>query len=169
MAEYKRSDAVADSKDPLPTDRYSAQVKGTKYGKSAKGFDMVTLACEIYAPETVDGATGPVFAAGKKFNLFLMFVPDESWGLERVFEFADKVGISLPEAIDPERDHALFKNVAFDAIVGSGEEAFKKYQAGPKKGEFILDGEGKKISNGFYLQANLQDVIGPASVAAPVY
>jgi len=41
--------------------------------------------------------------------------------------------------------------------------------AGPKKGEFILDGEGKKISNGFYAQCNLQDVIGPASVAAPVY
>ena len=159
MAKIAKSDVVVGGKCPLPKNLYRARIIGTKYGKSAKGYDMTTLTCEVISPESVNVDGNDYRIAGRQFNLWLMHVPGETWGQAQVFDFMDKLGIVYGDEYDTERHEEYFKGVEFDIILDSQEEVKRMApKAGQKQGDPILDGEGNKISDGYRILANLSDV-----------
>lgn len=159
MAKYNRADVVQGGNFELPRNRYRVRIVGTSFGKSSGGHDMTTLKCEIIEPEfiMVDGKEAPI--AGRKFSAWLMHVPDEPWGQSRVFEFCDKLGVDVGDDYDTGLHKEYFHGMEFDWILSSKEDIKRQERKpGQKVGDPILDGEGKEISNGWSVTAQLDDV-----------
>lgn len=163
---FNKSDVVRGSRVGIPRDNYTVRCLAAKKDQSKKGFEMSVADFEITAPESFPGGDGaPVMIAGTKFRVWFLHEPTESWGQARVMDFAAKVGMSE----DAQEDTDVFR----DEIVGklfnwilSSEETFKRYgrnDPDPERaGKEILNAEGQKISDGFRVKAEIDDVVGAA-------
>jgi len=127
---------------------------------------MTTLSCEIIEPEKVMINNKEVNVAGRKFSLYLVHnVNKTGWGTqEQVMQTCGRLKVELgtDENGEPEYDTDLckeyFHGLEFDIILRAKED-IKVYSSGPEKGKPILDGEGKQISSGWRIQANLDDIL----------
>jgi len=164
----KTDTIMGGGKFELPKGCYRARVTGTSFGKSNSGNPMTTLNAEIVEPEsiTIDGADQRI--AGMSFKLYLVHVPSlvgkqtES-SQSQVFRFMDKLKVEYDgEEYDTDAHAEYFLGMEFDIILSS-EEAIKRLPADKSKGEKIgapiLDGEGKEISDGWRINANISDVL----------
>lgn len=159
MAKYSKSDSVQGGKCQVPKQLYRARVTGTKFGKSGKGHDMTTLTCEIIDPEAIELNGETLRIAGRQFNLWLLHVPNETWGQARVFDFMERLGIDHGGEYDTDLHKEYFLGMEFDIVLDS-EEDVKRYekQPGEKEGKPILDGEGNPISDGYRILAQVDSV-----------
>lgn len=159
MAKFNKADAVVGGRCQIPKDRYRARIINEKVGKSRSDYDMITLTGEIIAPEEIDLNGKVARIAGRQFQLFLMLVPGESWGLDQVCTFMDKLAIDYGGEVDTGLTKEYFHGVEFDIVLDSEEDIQRKpAQPGQKEGDPILDGEGNPITNGWRIIANLNAV-----------
>lgn len=153
---------------PLSRDRYSTRIKDAAFGMSkSSGKPMITLDCEIYAPDTikshVDGQQYTV--AGISDKKYLSLGPDS---LKYTLEFMRQIG--LEPAIDPENPNLeQFKNKTFASLWYSEEQNMNKSQSDEEKlagksPEPITREDGTPIK--FY-RSKLGQVIGPTSAPLP--
>lgn len=159
MSKFNKTDVVQGGRCEIPTALYRVRCNKSKFGKSNSDNEMTTLSCEIVAPESINVNGIDYSIAGRDFQLFLMHVPDKSWGQAQVFEFCEKLGIDLADGYDTELHEQYFVGLEWDMILSS-EEIIKRMpkQQGEKEGAPILDGLGNKISAGWQVRANLGDV-----------
>lgn len=145
------------SNGPLPRDRYTLRCLKAEFGQSkSSGNPMITLKCEIVAPEEIEHG-------GTKYNIsgrdvtFYASLSDKAIG--DVFDLYDKFGQTL-DTIDRENpDTAIFEGKTFDAIL-SAEEQFAQKMVAPGQYERIKDANGKDISQGYRVQAQIRDILG---------
>lgn len=149
----------------IPEQMYRARCIGVKHGKNSKGNQMTTMSNEIIEPETVEISGKQSTVAGRQFQLFLVHNFDKADGFgsqSEVIEFHQKLGVPFTQMEEgytyrTELVEQYYKGMEFDIILRAKEDV-KRYQTGPDKGQPILDGEGKEISGGMRIQANLNDV-----------
>jgi hypothetical protein len=115
------------------------------------------MKCEIIAPEIVE-------QGGTKYNIsgrevaFYASLSDKAIG--DVFDLYDKFGADNVQTIDRENpDTTLFEGKTFDAIL-SAEEQFAQKMVAPGQYERIKDANGKDISQGYRVQAQIRDILG---------
>lgn len=157
---YEKSATVQGGNCYIPKERYRVRCTATKLGKSNSGLPMTTLSMEIIEPESITHDGKNYMIAGRQFSYWLMHVQSESWGQARVEEFCTKLGIDTEDAYDDELHNEYFKGMEFDAVLSSEEDIKRKDRLpGQKVGDPILDGEGKPITNGWRVVAQLQDVL----------
>ena len=180
MPQYNTKTAVADSNSQLPQGTYIARVlkfdhQGPNSAKyKEKGYEMTTLTCEIVQPDKVTLPDGTeARSAGRRFNFWLMWNSEESWGTGRnITAIAKMLGISKDEVNintdDPESLKLVFGNRHFQVILSS-EENIKRAerQKGEKQGKPILDAFGKEIKDGWRVKAQLDDIAGPYQEILP--
>lgn len=151
----------------IPEGLYRARCINSKAtDKNKSGWPMITLDCEIIEPETFQQDGAEKICAGRKFQLFLIYNPTkDGWASQaQAIGFMENLGITVTNDagelnVDTDLHRDYFVGMEFDIPLSAAED-FKKYMAGPNAGKPILDGEGKKISSGYRIQANASDV-GP--------
>jgi hypothetical protein len=159
MAKIAKTDAVVGGRCQIPKDLYRARCIGAKYGKSAKDLPMTTLTCEVIGPESIEVNGQEYRIVGRQFKLYLMNVPEESWGQAQVFEFMDKLGIDHGGEYDTDLVKEYFLGMEFDIVLDSEEAVMRKApQPGQREGDVIKDGEGNPITNGWNIQAQMSGV-----------
>jgi len=164
MATYKQTDAVQGGRCEVPQQLYRVRCIGTKSGKSSSGNPMITIKNEIIDPESIDINGEPFRIAGRQFMMFLMLTGDllpgqMQSGLSQTFEFLEKLGISHGGELDDSLHRELFLGQEWDMVLSSYEDVKRLApKPGQKVGDPILDGEGNKISAGWFIKANLSDV-----------
>lgn len=138
-----------------------ARIWDTESKPNDKGYQMTRLKCEIIEPETmVDPDTGKdMTIAGRKFDIWLLHNPAETWGQSRVLEFCQKLNIDTGDTYDTDLHKEMFLGMEFDISVTS-EEDFKRFpkKPGQKLGDIMKDGQGKNITNGFRINASVDAV-----------
>jgi hypothetical protein len=160
-----KADVVVAGRINLPLDTYRVQITKTESGKSAAGNPMTTLAAEIVSPEvkTVNGDEYKI--AGMPFRLFLVHTVAlvgkqiESSQAE-VLRFCTKLGLDIGDNYDTDLHKEYFLGQQFEMLLSSKEDV-KRYPKNPgeKEGQPIKDSEGNTISNGFFINAQLRDVL----------
>jgi hypothetical protein len=157
MGKIAKSDVVQGGRNEIPTRLYRVRCIGTKFGKSGKGHDMTTLDIEIIDPEFVNINGQEYRVTGRQAKMWLLHVPGETWGQGRVFGFMDKLGIQYGEEYDTDLHKEYFMGMEWDMVLSS-EETLARHpkQPGEKEGAPILDGEGKPISSGFQIDADIE-------------
>ncbi len=157
-----KSDAIIGGNSEIPAGIYRVRVTKTDKRYNEKwSCDMTELKCEIIEPEVVMDPNGrEISVAGRQFSYWLMHTTSQTWGQAVVNDFCTRLDVAQEEEYDTDLHKEYFLGMEFDAILSS-EEDFKRKpkQPGQKVGDFLLDGEGKKISNGFRVNANLSDVL----------
>jgi len=145
---------------PFPRRCVSARVMAATFGLSGKDNKQVVLDCEIMNEEKIEAEGKTYNLAGTKFRLYL---PLEGDTIDKTFGFHSKVG--LPDSIDDENpDTKAYVKVDFDILLSSREK--KAVVADPNnKGKFIpyRDAAGNEVLQGYEIQANVDDVLGPAT------
>lgn len=138
-----------------------ARVIDTKAKANDKGYQMTELQCEIIEPETmIDPASDKeITIAGRRFSIWLLHNPAESWGQARVLEFCKKLNIDVGDTYDTDLHREMFFGMEFDINLTS-EEDFKRFpkKPGQKVGDIMKDGQGNNISNGWRINANVDAV-----------
>lgn len=139
------------------------RIIGTKFEASnSKGNPMTTLTCEVIEPEEVAVDGKLVKVAGEKATIWLIHNPEKDWGGQGMVEtFCRKLNVDLDGSYDTELHKEYFKGMEFDIILSS-RELIKRYPPKPgqsrEEADPILDANGKVISSGWQIQANLSDV-----------
>lgn len=173
---HSRTDTVFARNVFIPTQTYRVCVVKTKLGESQKKNAMTTLTCEIIEPEEVEHEGNLVKITGETFQLYLVHV-DNLVGKQKqssqasVWEFCDKTGVTeLMEKDDDgtplyieENHEEYYLGLEFDMPLSSKERT-KRMRATPEQkakglpGDPILDGEGKQQTEGWQIEASMQDV-----------
>lgn len=154
---------IRGGKSFLPTALYRAQVVDASYGLSSSGNPMTTLSLEIIEPEKIEHEGKEYMVAGRSFKMFLVHTTSLTGRQTEssqagVVDFMTKLGLE-DENYDTDKVKEYFLGQQFDIILNSVEDVkrFAK-QPGEKVGKPILDGEGKEITNGWNINAQLSDV-----------
>lgn len=163
MAVYTEDSAKRGGQCQIPTNRYRVRCLGAKASKinDAPEFEKFELAMEIIDPEVIVIDDQEQVIAGRDFTMYVSLNPNKPrGGLADAFVMLRRLGIDTDGGIDSKKAEAYFKGMEFDAILSSQEE-FKRLprQPGQKVGDFILDGFGNKISNGWKINCFPSDVL----------
>lgn len=160
-------------------DRVTMRVKEASFGESkSSGNLMITLKCEIIAPDKIDHADAKSYILAGQEITYYLGLSTELKGKARqspwatTFNFLQKLG--LPTELDTEEMETTeggeerlaylknFDNLTFDAILSSNEKIAQKKVGNEYVA--ILDGRGKPQSQGYQWSNNLGDVVGVGSV-----
>lgn len=145
----------------IPEQTYRVRITDTKYtSANSTGNPMTTLSCEVIEPESVEVNGKTLTTAGKNFQMFLVHNFEKAgWGSqEEVLGFCQRLGVDVGEAYDTDLHEEYFKGFEFDIILRAKEEV-KRYTQGPKRGQPLLDGEGKEIKSEMRINARPSDVL----------
>lgn len=152
------TDTVMSGKCKTPTGLYRVRCLDASFTEKNKssGNPMVTLDCEIVAPEEVEHEGVTYRVAGQKFNIRLLCSPEK---IGQVREFMDKLQVDHGGEFNSDEVKIYFRGCEWDMALSSTEQV-KKYEPKPGQsvGDPILDGEGKPITNGWQIQAWPSDV-----------
>jgi hypothetical protein len=175
MAKYGKTDYILGGFCAIPRNRYTVRIlKAEKNIAKTSGNPKAQLTCEIIAPEHVE-INGETYAiAGRQFVIHQTLVPNEPWGVGQLIKGLQKAGFDFKkfneeEELDDDKLVVLEK-FCFDILLSSEENKQTRPPTEEEKAEGknelqpILDGEGKEIKLGWNIRANLQEVVGPASV-----
>lgn len=156
----KASDTVASGNVEIPRERYTLRVISAKHATSKAGNAQVVLETEILKDEPLVHKGKKVMIGGKKIWYYLPLSDDKLSQVigEDCGSVHSKFG--LPLEIDNENPNVQqYVGIIFDAILDSKE---KKAMRKDDDGKYvpILDGEGKEISQGYEVNAQLGDILG---------
>ena len=160
-----KSDVVRASKIPVPKDSYVVRVTKAEKGQSQKGFEMSVVDLEVISPESIEVLGEQVMIAGSKTRVWFLHEPSQDWGQARVIEFCEKVGMSEESQEDTDVFRQEIVGKQLNWILDSEEviERYGKNDPNPdKRGKPLLDPDGKEISKGYRITANIQDCLSLA-------
>lgn len=140
---------------PKMKNRYSLRIKEAERKESASGNPMIVWGVEVVSPEKVELYGNDYIVSGLEFNYYLMLNPER---IGDVIDLYDRLGLG-PVDTD-QKDLSGHVGIVFDAILDSRERV-----ANRKVGnEYvpITDADGKPISQGWEVVANVRDILFPS-------
>lgn len=179
MAIIKRDEVVFGGNCKIPQGVYTVRINKAEKGMSKAQKPKVVLSFEIISPEQVEFAGAKYGIAGRKFTVHQPMQRDESWGASKLFAALDKSKFDYYTMNDEGEfdDDKLHKLVGHTMLmVLDSEPNTKRFalteediSAGLTQGKPMLDGEGKEISLGWSINANLDNVVGPGIPSVQPY
>ena len=175
---YQKDEVVFGGNCMIPPGVYNAKITKAEKGTSKAGKPKIVLSLEIVSPEQVEFAGTKYNIAGRKFSIHQPMQRDESWGAGKLLSALDKSQFDLYKM----NDEGVFDDDKLGALVGhtmlmtlDSAPNIKRYAlteediaAGQTQGKPMLDGEGKEISLGWNINADLANVVGPGLSAVVV-
>lgn len=174
---YTKSDIVLGGYGPLPLGTYTVRCLEAKKSETNAGKPCLKAKWEIIAPSEVEVAGKKYTIAGRKFDTMPNLLdPSVSYGMGSISEALERGQFDMTK-FNPEGE---IDDDAFFVLQGwtvdmelHTEESFKTRPPTPeevaagadlKTRVDIVDGAGDKVSQGHYVRARMQDIVGPGSV-----
>lgn len=155
---------------PLPTDRYSLRIKDATFGNSkSSGNPMITLQCEIFAPEKVKARDDKEYVVAGREALYYLTLTNSAMH----FTGAAMQKLGLEPSIDMENpDTEQFKNLTFSATCGGEDKPTRKSltdaerMEGKKFGDVVTDEDGNVVIT---YNIKIFSILGKTKVQPPVF